>query len=59
MRTVAYRADEESSEIHLLRKVQPVCDMWSVGVIGPSVPRRVRHGSDVYDLHKGFQWRRT
>ena len=59
MRTVAYRADEEPGKIPLLRKVQPVCDIWSVGITGPSIPGRVGHGSDVSDLHEEFQRRRA
>ena len=59
MRTVAYRANKKPGKIPLLRKVQPVCDIWSVGIIGPSIPRRVGHGSGVSDLHEGFQRRRV
>ena len=46
-RTVGYCAKSESGEMLLLQVVQPGWDMWSVGMIGPDLFWRVRHGSVV------------
>jgi len=46
-RTIEHRADENSGKSGLLPKIKIVWDLWGVGVIGPRLFRRVRHGSDV------------
>ena len=46
--TVENRGDEKSGETGLLVKVQNAWDLRSIGVIGPRVSLRVRHGSGVY-----------
>ena len=45
-RTVENRAYEYSREIGLFRKVQIICELRSVKVIGPQVLLSARHGSD-------------
>ena len=42
--TVENRGDEKSGETGLLVKVQNAWDLRSIGVIGPRVSLRVRHG---------------
>jgi len=48
-RTVENRADENSGKIELLQKVQTVRDLWSVGIIGPGLKLKIRHGLGMYD----------
>ena len=47
MGTIKDPTDENSGEISLLCKVQPVEDIWSVGIIGPGQRCRVVHGSNL------------
>ena len=45
--TIEHRADENSSKVGLLPKVQLVWDIWSVGVLGPRLLLRVRDRKSV------------
>ena len=47
-RTIENYAYEHSREIGLFRKVQIICELRSIRVIGPQVLLSVGHRSDVY-----------
>lgn len=48
--TIENRGDEDSGKVSLLVKVQIVCDVGSIRIIGPWLERRVSlHGSGVYE----------
>ena len=55
--TVQNRGDENSAKKDLLRKVHVVCELWSIGIIGPRLLSRVGHGSGVYE--GGGSWRKV
>ena len=42
--TIENRADEISGKPVLLLQVLLICDLWSVGIVGPWLSLRVRHG---------------
>ena len=55
-RTMQNRANEKPSQISLLRKVEPGRDLRSIGVIGPGLFQKVRHGSDLCGWREGLKW---
>ena len=53
--TVEYHAGEITGEVSLLFQVQPVWNLWGVGIIGPGLFRRIGHRSSVSKRGDGFR----
>ena len=56
-RTIEDGPNQNTSEIRLLSKIEPVGDLRSVRVVGPGRTPVASHDSDVYVWREGFRGR--